>query len=65
MNLTESGAIGITVPLPLSGRADEIIELSAGSSSLCSAVRGMRRMKGMTKPETPFQKHWLYYIARC
>jgi hypothetical protein len=43
--------------------ADEVIELGAGSSSLCSAVRGMRRMKGMTKPETPFQKHWLYYIV--
>ena len=21
------------------------------------------RMKGMTKPDTPFPKHWLYYIV--
>ena len=27
-----------------------------------TSQRELWRMQGMTKPDTPFPKHWLYYI---
>jgi hypothetical protein len=35
--------------------ADEVIEWRSQSE--------LWRMNGMTKPDTPFPKHWLYYIT--